>query len=185
MSIGTADYNFFRPDVASLFPGLANSGGPSGFRVLDTTALADGVHTIAWVVTDNSGAASGIGSRYFTVRNSADAPPSGLTAGADAGRAMATLPPPRDDSRFVTVDRLSGVTVTPPESTDSNCASSYAVYLVVNGELRDLPAGATLERNGALSWQPGAAFQGRYNFALVRTDCGGEKSTTRIVVTVR
>ena len=43
---GTATYNLFRPDVSGLFPGLANSGGPVGYRVLDTTALAEGQHTM-------------------------------------------------------------------------------------------------------------------------------------------
>jgi len=70
---GTVGYNNFRVDVSTLFPGLANSGGPVGFFVLDTTRLAEGVHTIAWVVTDSAGVAAGIGSRFFTVRNSADA----------------------------------------------------------------------------------------------------------------
>ena len=64
-------YNLFRSDVSNLFPNLTNSGGPVGFRTLDTTALAEGVHTISWVATDNLGQATGIGSRYFTVNNSA------------------------------------------------------------------------------------------------------------------
>jgi hypothetical protein len=77
---GTVKYNNFRDDVSTLFPGLANSSGPVGFFVLDTTRLADGVHTIAWVVTDSAGAPAGIGSRFFTVRNSADAQPAALHA---------------------------------------------------------------------------------------------------------
>jgi hypothetical protein len=59
----------FRPDIASLFPGYANSGGAVGHFALDTTTLSNGVHTIAWVVVDSGGNASGIGSRYFTVAN--------------------------------------------------------------------------------------------------------------------
>jgi hypothetical protein len=42
-----------------------------GVAVFDSTTLANGVHTIAWLVTDNLGSASGIGSRYFTVSNGA------------------------------------------------------------------------------------------------------------------
>jgi hypothetical protein len=64
-------YNLARSDVSGLFPGLKNSGGPVGYRVIDTTALSEGVHTIAWVATDDAGKATGIGSRYFTVQNSA------------------------------------------------------------------------------------------------------------------
>ena len=77
--LGNPIYNLFRADVAGLFPGLANSGGPVGYRVLDTTALAEGQHTMAWVVTDSQGAANGIGSRYFSVANSADAQALALT----------------------------------------------------------------------------------------------------------
>jgi uncharacterized delta-60 repeat protein len=65
-----------RPDLSSSFssatyPGVTNALGVS---TLDTTTLADGVHTIAWVVTADNGLADGIGSRYFTVANG-----SGLT----------------------------------------------------------------------------------------------------------
>ena len=37
--------------------------------MLDATALADGLHTISWVVYDNAGRVNGVGSRYFTVQN--------------------------------------------------------------------------------------------------------------------
>jgi hypothetical protein len=70
--VGTlTGYNFFRPDVSSLFAGLKNSGGPVGYRIIDTTALSEGLHTIAWLATDDGSVTTGIGSRYFTVSNSA------------------------------------------------------------------------------------------------------------------
>ena len=72
VSVGPlTSYNLYRSDVSGLFPGLKNSGGPVGYRVIDTTALSEGVHTIAWVATDDAGKATGIGSRYFSVQNSA------------------------------------------------------------------------------------------------------------------
>jgi beta-lactamase superfamily II metal-dependent hydrolase len=67
--VGHPSYGHFRGDIAGLFPGYANSNGAIGFFTLDTTTLTNGVHTIAWVVRDNAGNASGIGSRYFTVSN--------------------------------------------------------------------------------------------------------------------
>ena len=67
--IGHPVYNNFRSDIASLFPGYVNSNGAVGYFVLNTTTLSNGVHTIAWVVRDNAGHTSGIGSRYFTVVN--------------------------------------------------------------------------------------------------------------------
>jgi BACON domain-containing protein len=67
---GLNSYNNPRSDIQTLFPGYQNTNGAVGFRALDTTAIANGVHTIAWVAADNLGAASGIGSRFFTVANS-------------------------------------------------------------------------------------------------------------------
>jgi hypothetical protein len=64
-----------------------HAGGPVGYRALDTTALAEGQHTIAWVFSDDRGAAAGMGSRFFSVANSANAQPasqSGATAASTA-----------------------------------------------------------------------------------------------------
>ena len=69
--VGRPTYNQYRTDIATLFPGRNNSNGAVGFYHLDTTTLSNGVHTIAWGVTDNVGNAEGIGSRYFTVLNGA------------------------------------------------------------------------------------------------------------------
>lgn len=66
---GTAQYNFPRSDIQTLFPGYNNTNGAVGHFVIDTTTLANGVHTIAWSATDNLGRADGIGSRYFWVLN--------------------------------------------------------------------------------------------------------------------
>jgi hypothetical protein len=62
-------YNNYRADIATLFPGYANSDGAVGYYNLDTTGYANGVHNIAWSVEDNKGEACGIGSRYFEVQN--------------------------------------------------------------------------------------------------------------------
>ena len=87
-------YNLFRSDVSNLFPNLKNSGGPVGFKTLDTTALSEGVHTISWVATDDASQATGIGSRDFTVNNSAWTP--SLTLEPDpALEQESTVVPPR------------------------------------------------------------------------------------------
>ena len=75
-SIGTVNYNHERPDIETLFPGFQNTAGTNGaigFRVIDTTTLTNGLHTISWTVVDNQGAIEGIGSRFFTVSNGAGA----------------------------------------------------------------------------------------------------------------
>ena len=67
--VGHPEYNFRRSDIETLFPGHANTSGAVGFFILDTTRLSNGVHTIAWGVTDAAGHSEGIGSRFFTVLN--------------------------------------------------------------------------------------------------------------------
>jgi hypothetical protein len=67
--VGHPTYNLYRVDIATLFPGYANTDGAVGYSVLDTTALTNGIHTIAWLVTDDRGRAEGLGSRYFWVAN--------------------------------------------------------------------------------------------------------------------
>jgi hypothetical protein len=67
--LGHPTYNQYRSDIATLFPGYANSNGAVGYFVTDTATLTNGIHTIQWVVTDNQGRADGIGSRYFWVSN--------------------------------------------------------------------------------------------------------------------
>jgi hypothetical protein len=67
--VGHPVYNQFRPDLAAFFPGLKNTSGATGYFMLDTRTLTDGLHTIAWVVRDDAGQATGVGSRYFRVQN--------------------------------------------------------------------------------------------------------------------
>jgi len=69
VNLGHPNYNIYRSDIAALFPGYANSNGAAGYFYLDTTAYANGVHTIQWTATDSAGNTDGIGSRYFSIRN--------------------------------------------------------------------------------------------------------------------
>lgn len=70
---GKVNYNLYRSDIADFFPGYANSDGAWGYLDFDTTAYSNGVHTIAWGVTDNAGNTDGIGSRYFSIQNTGGA----------------------------------------------------------------------------------------------------------------
>jgi hypothetical protein len=69
VTVGHPVYNVYRADIASLFPGYKNSGGAAGYFSLDTTLYPNGLHTIAWVVTDDDGNTETIGSRHFTIDN--------------------------------------------------------------------------------------------------------------------
>lgn len=66
---GRPVYGFPRADIDSLFPGYANTGKAVGYFYINTTALSDGIHSIAWSVRDSGGALQGIGSRVFYVNN--------------------------------------------------------------------------------------------------------------------
>jgi hypothetical protein len=61
-----------RPDLTTLFPAQTYPGVSNALAVIgiDTTALANGAHTIFWVVTATNGQQDGIGSRFFLVANS-------------------------------------------------------------------------------------------------------------------
>lgn len=69
VKVGHPIYNNYREDIATLFPGYANSNGAVGYFRINTRDYADGMHTISWVVKDSAGNAEGIGSRYFTIKN--------------------------------------------------------------------------------------------------------------------
>jgi hypothetical protein len=114
VKIGNPVYNIFRPDIAALFPGYANSDGAAGYFQLDTTAYANGVHTIQWTVTDNGGNTDGIGSRYFNIQNSGSAARAHNVQGVQ--RSLFHVEPgqlPIDDSNPVTVKKGSGWNIEP------------------------------------------------------------------------
>jgi hypothetical protein len=209
VSLGPVTYNLFRPDVAALFPGYANAGGAVGYRLLDTTALDEGLHTIAWTVVDSLGAAAGIGSRYFRVSNSAPGtapsfasgvsaalrsrvaqPSRGVPArveGIDVGRRSASLDLlPLDDGgrralAMSSADRLE----LSLEREEGGCAATWSGYHVVAGETRALPAGSALDSRGTFYWQPGPAFVGTYNLVFVRTACDNERRRVSVTVAIR
>lgn len=62
---GHLTYSMSRPDVAALLPGYANSNYAGGQYVFSPNLYANGMHTIAWSVTDNNNHEEGIGSRYW------------------------------------------------------------------------------------------------------------------------
>ncbi len=93
--IGRPTYNQPRADIATLFPGRANTNGAVGYLQFDTRQLANGVHTIAWGVSDSAGNAEGIGSRYFTVLNGAS---SSMLSADTVTNAVSTFAAPTRES---------------------------------------------------------------------------------------
>jgi hypothetical protein len=195
--VGTVAYDNPRPDIGALFPALLNSGGPVGFRFLNTTALANGVHTIAWVVSDNAGAAAGIGSRYFTVSNASPITAAPLDARVSLGTERAGLPPvqfrlgskpntgrmelkPMDDGRrFVVLDQLDRL-----ELSFNDACGAVTAKQIANGESLPLPVGSTLDGSNRFFWQPGPAFLGTFRFEFSVPSCNGGRRIVPVDVTV-
>ncbi len=199
--LGPVDYNHERADIEALFPGFQNTAGANGavgFRVIDTTTLANGRHTISWTVTDSLAFTEGIGSRVFTVSNGADAvlaPVEGATSEAPArvrntlARAEDIAAAPRAEDpvlgrrgwdleaqwRWYGVGG-AGHAVIRGEEIDrfelqfgEQAGAHYTGHLRVDNELAPLPIGSRLDAaTGHFTWAPPAGFVGRYDLVFVR-----------------
>ena len=197
-----------RSDITSTFPGMDTSAAGRGLFI-DTRTYADGMHTIAWVVTDSLGRTDGIGSRFFRIANGGlaslktaeqaaaraapgvsseivDSAPAAMSSidvrhGFDPETPFETLQ--GSSERFVIVatilDRVE-VRLTPAKGV------TYAGYLRVLGELRPLPAGAAIDPStGTFTWQPGAGYLGAYDFVFVATGKQGVESRHEVRVTLQ
>jgi uncharacterized repeat protein (TIGR01451 family) len=183
VAVGHPVYNQFRSDIATLFPGYANSNGAVGFFFIDTTQLKNKVHTISWSVTDNGARVDGIGSRYFNVFN------------AGGGGVAGPEDPPTPESLAGPVQLRSGYDVNAPAVVISpDDTGSYAVemdqsgrielslgatkgYQIVGQEAAELPLGSTLKA-GVFYWQPPLGFFGKYELVFERED--GSQIHTRV-----
>jgi uncharacterized repeat protein (TIGR01451 family) len=178
VSVGHPTYNQFRADIANLFPGYANSGGAVGFFHINTTTLANGVHTISWNVFDNLGRGEGLGSRYFNVLNTGG----GVAAPEDlipttAVRLRHGLNVSREPDP-VAPDANGGYTVTMEEVGHIELHLGVATgNMLVQGESHPLPTGSTL-KGGVFYWQPGPGFLGEYTLQFERPD--GTKIPVRV-----
>jgi hypothetical protein len=189
--VGYADYGYGRADIQALFPGLSNTNGAVGVRVIDTTLITNGLHTISWSVCDDANNCAGIGSRFFTVSNGVlDRAPRLTEATAASAPAAHVRALPADiwavsgrrgwdpDAAFApgTVT-AAGTTLLDGEEVDRleldlalEPRETVIGYLRVGTELRPLPVGATLDaRTGRFTWAPGAGFVGRYDLVFVRS----------------
>jgi hypothetical protein len=150
---------------------LCNSNGAIGFYSIDTTQLANGVHTISWSVTDNAGHSDGVGSRYFTVAN---------TGGGNAPVGEDPIEPASDIS--VTLRQNHAEPRTLGASTDRSYTAeveelglielhlgAVAGQMLVDGRNAPLPVGSTL-KGGVFYWHAALGFLGEYRLAFERPD---------------
>lgn len=191
---GHVTYNVYRSDIATLFPGYANSNGALGYFDFDTSKYSNGLHSIFWVATDSGKNADGIGSRYFNISNSNRLPavqmgepvsrPFNLTPGQfdsipvdsavhlryktgfqeDAG--LAGLEPSVAGVDRIQIDQLGRVELHIP-----NLAAGY---MKAGESYLPLPVGSTLDtENGIFYWHAGAPFLGDYAFVFIRESDNG------------
>ncbi len=194
VNVGHPEYNQFRSDIAELFPGYANSEGAAGYFILDTTAYANGVHTIAWSARDNAGNTDGIGSRYFIIqpdrqRNRGTRGPASTRAfeaiPADYTTPVQVLQGYDESAPLVTMSPSSGVIWVLIKETERIeirlNESGFQGCSHVNNQAEALPAGSTLDSaNGIFYWIPGPGFLGEYELVFVR-EAGGRAQTKKVI----
>jgi len=160
--VGHPAYGNYRSDIANLFPGYRNIGGAVGFYYLDTTSLANGVHTISWNVYDDGGRGEGIGSRYFNVFNSGGA----VAAPEEGPMEPATV----TGAQAVEIEEVGHIKLP---------LGAIHGYQLVGGERVPLPIGSSLKR-GVFYWQPGPGFLGDYTLVFQRPD--GTEAQVRVKI---
>lgn len=204
-NIGHPTYNLYRADIASLFPGYANSNNAVGYFNLDTTTYDNGVHTIFWTATDSGGNSDGIGSRYFSINNSSpDMDKAGVRGQGPGLREnrrgepacspiFAPCSPNSEHPGAVRVlkgyrEDVAPQTVYPAESGIIDIVIRELERVVIDfgnvpvAPLKKLPIGSTLDRErGIFYWSPGPGFVGKYELAFIdRRTNGLRKVNIRI-----
>ncbi|MCP4215499.1 MAG: hypothetical protein GY765_12670, partial [bacterium] len=175
-SVGNPAYNVYREDIATLFPGYNNSGGALGHFAIDTTAYANGVHTISWGVTDDAGNEAGIGSRYFSIQNETDTSQE-KTAAVPPKEALRNTAPDRSlldiktaEGEFEIASDEKGVFHVKIKATQRlvmRLKGHDAGYLDIKGKRAKLPVGSRLDtEKGIFYWQPGPGFLGSYTLVF-------------------
>jgi peptidyl-Asp metalloendopeptidase len=198
-----------RPTNPSIYRNLDIGRGAIGSYDIDTRAMTNGMHTIAWGVVDSNGRTEGIGSRFFTVINAASGDTATPASAEASTRAMADAPArPRADARVLdglgassaqvmlrTGFALQALSEPLPAGSDGvrrvqlaalgrlelQLGAVDAGYLEANGTLRDLPPGSHLDTSsGVFTWAPGVGYHGTYRLVFLSP---GAKTT--VAVTVR
>ncbi len=211
VNLGHPIYNIYRSDIATLFPGYANSGGAIGYFYLDTTVYTNGVHIIQWTAADSGGNADGIGSRYFAIQNSHGARRMAHGVGLPRPGAIPNVSNiPIDDSLPVRVKKGFNRNVKPfeiypddngiitveiaeverievrlfPEGT-AVPGSMVTGYQVTGNQLTPLPIGSTLDAGrGIFCWMPGPGFIGEYQLVFIVKGPGGDMIRRNMIVTI-
>ena len=193
VNLGHPIYNIYREDIATLFPGYANSHGAAGYFCLDTTVYEDGLHTIQWTAADNAGNTDGIGSRYFTIQNTGSGSveqspvnrqwpvenkeltgmpvndsynePIRLKTGYNKNIQPQTVYPDDNGVIHIKIRELERVEI---DFQGAASLSDTIGYQLVGNQLKRLPIGSFLDKGqGIFYWTPGPGFIGVYELAFM------------------
>ena len=213
VSLGHPNYNNYRSDIAQFFPGLANSNGAAGYFKIDTTAYANGVHTIQWTARDTGNDTDGIGSRYFTISNTSGSSSSGkqtykakpttpihkpsqITAlpddyslpvqvkhGYDEDVTANLAPVDENGMNHVVIPEMERVEIHLSDQLSHN--STYSGYLVIGERMMKLPVGSTLNpKTGVFSWIPGPGHLGPFHLVFVETAPDGTMTKKNMIIEI-
>jgi hypothetical protein len=213
VNLGHPTYNIYREEIATLFPGYANSNGAHAYFDFDTTAHANGVHTIYWTATDDAGNTDGIGSRFFTIQNpDGGSEVKSKTNSISGGTPMAPLPgfeinrlaniPMKNSEplRIIKGDHsLRGrqniypdkngvihLEIRQAEPIEIALGKSMAGYLVVGDDYRPLPFGSTLDlEKGVFYWLPAPGYYGTYRLVFALEGPNGQMTRKDITVKIQ
>ncbi len=214
VKLGHPTYNIYRADIVALFPGFANSNGAVGYFYLDTTTSGNGVHTIQWTTTDNAGNTDGIGSRYFTIRNSSTLG----TPSTSQSINLTTLHTPRlitPEQDFI-LDNSTPLGIVKGYNTAGEPAEPGMIYpdeqgmisieikelerieihfpgerkisgwMVAGKQFQPLPIGSCINQDsGIFCWQTGPAFFGNYHLVFIEEDQYANRIGRNIVVRIK
>ena len=199
-----------RPDLTALFPAAQYSGvnfAEAAFA-FNPNAMANGVHTIAWVVTDNKGNTQGIGSRFFHTFNGTGVAPalragtiSGVAASVSPVAAASLVASAQADPSPIQARRgfdlsaafqshgpgADGRVTLQAEELDRIELQTHGAtqgFLRVGAAWRPLPAGSLLNpETGMFTWAPGVGFVGAYDLTFVGAGPGAPtRQDVRIVL---
>ena len=205
-------YNNYRADIATLFPGYANSNGAIGVYEMNTMSYPNGVHTIAWSAEDSGGQTEGLGSRYFSILNvTSPSPNSGIGSPTELKeKPLSYLDGVQADWKEIKVrtgysvnaeknrngaddkgehkidmkevDRLE-IELAPDENKDD--IENFEGYYQFVDKLIPLPVGSTFNASeGIFYWMPGPAFIGDYEFVFVKANKNKVKTQKKIKVKI-
>ena len=160
-----------RSDISALFPVAQYSGVGSALAVLtfNTATLTNGVHTIAWGVTDSAGGSAGIGSRYFTVSNAGGLHVAPLSSAVHEAFGPVPVTARRGtdlDAPLVAVSRapdgVFALAAEELERVELRVSANSGRLKSAIGDL-PLPVGSSIDLiTGTFMWQPGPGFIGVY-----------------------